>query len=457
MQKKSQVTASLKEQRDLLVRLLMIAQERELDLKEVMKYPLSSMPYALATFDGSMVKTTKAALLHEVEKSSQDQLGYRHADFNANKVVIVDAMVLIQQQSQFPETFGEFASSILRQLISISRKYKAKRVDFVADRYKDMSIKDAERQKRAVQGETKFRINRSDQKMPKLMKKFLASGNNKEGLLTFLVDEWKSTSPQYFCDVTLYATKGDTCVKFSKGTDGNLLVENAPELQSDHEEADTRMLLHVFQASQSTPAPLDIILCTVDTDVFVIALWMSTVVTARLILFLMTGNRSRQLDLQAMSSTMKEQTTEALVGLHPFTGCDSVSAFKGKGKIKALKLMLNSPQYITTFCELGKSWELRPNLRKDLEKFVCDLYGWKDETDINTVRYNCYRVGTVTDLTLPPNCDSLSLHMERANYQAKIFRSCQQQYINPPDPSAHGWKVNASKLEILWNTLPIAP
>ena len=46
--KATQNTASLKEHRDLLVHLLMIAQENGLNLEDMLKYPLSSMPSALA-------------------------------------------------------------------------------------------------------------------------------------------------------------------------------------------------------------------------------------------------------------------------------------------------------------------------------------------------------------------------------------------------------------------------
>ena len=125
------------------------------------------------------MKTNKAVLQHEVEKTFYEQTKHSNIDFNSHTVVSVDAMVLIQQQ-QFPETFGEFSASILKQLLSLARRYNAKRLDFVTDRYKNMSIKQSEHQRRAAHGKTKFQINGPDQKMPKLMNKFLASGDNKE-------------------------------------------------------------------------------------------------------------------------------------------------------------------------------------------------------------------------------------------------------------------------------------
>ena len=43
---------------------------------------------------------------------------------------------------------------------------------------------------------------------------------------------------------------------------------------------------------------------------------------------------------------------QALIGMHAFTGYDTVSAFAGKGKAKALKMLTHSKDYQDTFMEL---------------------------------------------------------------------------------------------------------
>ena len=201
-----------------------------------------------------------------------------------------------------------------------------------------------------------------------------------------------------------------------------MIVKDIPELYSDHEEAGTKMLLHASLAAQSSAVPTDIINCTVDTDVFVLALWVSAMLTAtHYVLYVW---KSKLLNLKVMSSTREEHTAEALVRLHPFTGCDSVSSFKGKGKVKALKLLRKSQQYTRAFCELGKSWEIQPELQQDIEQFVRDLCGWRNSHDVKTFRFNCYRVGNVSESTLLRNHDCLKLHIQRTNYQAKIHKTC---------------------------------
>ena len=47
---------------------------------------------------------------------------------------------------------------------------------------------------------------------------------------------------------------------------------------------------------------------------------------------------------------------EALISFHTFTGCDTVSDFVGKGKLKALKIMMAHCKYVAAFKVLGTSW-----------------------------------------------------------------------------------------------------
>ena len=50
---------------------------------------------------------------------------------------------------------------------------------------------------------------------------------------------------------------------------------------------------------------------------------------------------------------------------------------------------------------------------------------------------------------LPPCKQSLVLHLKRANYIAKLWKSCLIPRIEFPDITEHGWKSNG---DILWTT-----
>ena len=49
---------------------------------------------------------------------------------------------------------------------------------------------------------------------------------------------------------------------------------------------------------------------------------------------------------------------QALLGLYGYTGCDTVSAFAGQGKIKPTKLMATFKEYVELFCKVGRNMQL---------------------------------------------------------------------------------------------------
>ena len=73
------------------------------------------------------------------------------------------------------------------------------------------------------------------------------------------------------------------------------------------------------------------------------------------------------------SDRPEEVFMQALVGLHSFTGCDTVSAFAGKGKVKPLLLMAKDRKYVDAFARLGKVWSVDDIICKNLENSISKL------------------------------------------------------------------------------------
>ncbi|XP_070581399.1 uncharacterized protein [Ptychodera flava] len=453
---KSKVTMSslsVKENRNLLGRMLVIAQVRHLDLREVMTYPLGHVPAMLANFDETMTKTNKAVLAHHLQSTFPDAVVDHNLEGKC--AVLVDAMAVIQMQSKVQATFGEFAASIFYQLRAIASKYGATRIDFVIDQYREPSIKNAERKRRATTGTfNEIRITRPSLNMPRQLKKFLASGKNKESLLLFLFESWKEYESECLQGITMYVTKGELCYRL-RSANGVMDVTEIPELQCDHEEADTRLLLHAQHASRVGEVD-NIVIRSPDTDVFMLAVSCAHQLQGQLILH-QTSTNGQIIHINKVVEALGDRTAEALVGLHVFSGCDSVSAFKGKGKKKMANMLLANDSYTSTFQQLEAVWILSDELFTQIESFVCDVYGKIRCSDVNEARYNCFRLGSQNDGALPPNRDSLKLHTQRANYQTAIYRRCLQAKMDAPSPHGHGWIVQDSDVSIQWMTLPPAP
>ena len=105
------------------------------------------------------------------------------------------------------------------------------------------------------------------------------------------------------------------------------------------------------------------------------------------------------------------------------TGCDTISAFVGKGKLSALKLIKKEPKYQMCFSELGESWNISAQLAAKVKKFICKLYLTAGSSfDVNTCRYQllCSKRGDANSSQLPPCKECVLQHLERANFQAVI-------------------------------------
>ena len=121
----------------------------------------------------------------------------------------------------------------------------------MCDTYRKASIKTAERSRRTKSGSQVVTIYSDDQSTPKQWKKFLAHDANKTALVIFFAKVWPSTKLQHVCAIQLYTTKGFSCDLIEFGRRGPVTVEKVDALAYDHEEADTRLLLHAAHASRS--------------------------------------------------------------------------------------------------------------------------------------------------------------------------------------------------------------
>lgn len=127
------------------------------------------------------------------------------------------------------------------------------------------------------------------------------------------------------------------------------------DLSSTQEEADTCILLHVNNAAENYPS---IICISDDTDVFILCLAISSKINSRL--FIRRGNKTRVklVDITMLASTLGEDFCAALLGLHAWTGYDSVEVLADQGKLKGLRLLQRDIKSREAFSSLGSMWTL---------------------------------------------------------------------------------------------------
>ena len=136
----------------------------------------------------------------------------------------------------------------------------ALRIDVVWDRYLDNSLKSLTREKRGG-ASSRMKV-KNDSKMPKGWQNFLHNNDNKEELFCLFSQKSVNWHTENFKEV--YSTDGCPVLTNSSANDTSALSPC-----NHHEEADTRMMVHVGDAVNKGHSR--ILIRSVDSDVVVLA------------------------------------------------------------------------------------------------------------------------------------------------------------------------------------------
>ena len=125
-------------------------------------------------------------------------------------------------------------------------------------------------------------------------------------------------------------------------TDGERVVEitrarpteDIDALKSNHEEADTRMILHAVYAVRDSPTSA-IVIQSPDTDVLVLCVSYFTGIGCNELGF-RTGvsDRQRYIPVHSIQEKLGKRLCQSLPAFHALTGCDSTSSLSRRGKKK---------------------------------------------------------------------------------------------------------------------------
>ena len=80
--------------------------------------------------------------------------------------------------------------------------------------------------------------------------------------------------------------------------------------------------------------------------------------------------RTRLIDVSNVAASVGPEVCIALLGLHAFTCCDTVSAFAGKGKICVLTIWKANAELKEAFAQLGVCCTVECS-----SKFACEVGG----------------------------------------------------------------------------------
>ena len=234
-------------------------------------------------------------------------------------------------------------------------------------------------------------------------------------------------------------------------------IEAVPSLESDHEEADTRLLLHAKDASALYER---IVVQSCDTDVAMLCvshfkdlgckeLWFRTCVK----------DEVRFLPIHLIAQNLGTTLCAALPAYHALTGCDTTSSLSGVGKKRSWEILRKSSAHQESLSEFGTSLLLEENVLMGSELYICNQYTniAKAGKTADEVRHWLFCKKNTKSDGLPPTSHSLLQHLKRANYQAFIWRKALSPIQHLSSPLNHGWELKMDGLVPTMMTKDTAP
>lgn len=217
--------------------------------------------------------------------------------------------------------------------------------------------------------------------LPKQWKDFLRVDDNKTELFEFLSQQVMGLPVEEGKE--LYTMHG----KMVLWSPADCCVANLTPCT--HEEADTCLLLHVTDAVQKGFKKVTI--HTVDTVVVVLAIALfRKIKPEEMWIAFGKGTSFRHICVYEIANKLDPSTCAALPLFHALTGCDTVSAFAGRGKKTARETWKAFPEVTKAFNEiLQMQADVSEQANSQLEHFFILMYDRTSETTtVITYYYN---------------------------------------------------------------------
>ena len=167
-------------------------------------------------------------------------------------------------------------------------------------------------------------------------------------------------------------------------SDDGIKTERTPldGLKSTQEETDTRIILYCLYAQDQGYKIVHV--RTPDSDIFFILLQYIDRLAGMTVLFDTVSGKHRR--LINMTEVGEAYTRSVLLALHSFRGCDTTSAFKGRGHILPIKTLEKLPRFTRPLARLGNGWGIGEDLLRELEEYTCAMYGNSRLTSVDELR-----------------------------------------------------------------------
>ena len=218
---------------------------------------------------------------------------------------------------------------------------------------------------------------------------------------------------------------------------------------SDHEEADTRMMLHLCDAVMDGHKIA--YLRTVDSDVVVLCIHLFFELRRRglreLWIGFGTGKAYKDIPIHRVANKLGNDECMALPFFHAFTGCDVTSSMAGIGKKTGWNVWQNFPEVTNTMIALTEN---PSELNEDsihmqlLERLTVLMYSKTCScTTVNEARQTLFTHNLKSLDNIPPTKAALFQHTKRTVLIVSfIWHRSLKRLLSLPNFALYGWEWN---------------
>ena len=219
----------------------------------------------------------------------------------------------------------------------------------------------------------------------------------------------------------------------------------------NHEEADTRLILHA--CLQDT----NVVVVAKDTDIFVLMVYAYCVQKPAHKWYIKIDH-NKYVDIDKVVDYLGEEIATKLPAIHALTVCDTTSSFFGTGKVRLIKKLKKQSSSLTLLEGFGHNRRLSNDedneddeVYSNVKKFVQTMIynGKEDETLVET-RVRLYKaLKTKSSESIPPDPDSLCQAIYRIYYQLYYWLNFNEQIVDYIPFEEYGWTYNAQTKRVV--------
>eukprot|EP00795_Rhopilema_esculentum_P012948 gene12948-3707_t len=209
----------------------------------------------------------------------------------------------------------------------------------------------------------------------------------------------------------------------------------------NHEEADTRMFLHLADAINRASLRKAVIY-TVDTDVVVLA--VNAVARLKdLGIKIAFGSQQnfKVIDANLIFKSIGYDKARVITMFHALTGCYTVSFFHSKGKKTAMAAWNMVNDVNGPFLRIMQQPDyIREEDMNTIEQFVVVMYDKTSQSsNVNEARLQLFAKKSRSLENIPPTKAALEQHVRRAALQANCWEQMFKPSLTLPQPDKCGW------------------